>query len=302
MKNSLVGLFICLLIAGCSSSDSPTDTPTTGNLTISVDETFKPFIDSEISTFEGIYTYADIEVTYKPEIDAFNDLLADTVKLIIASRPFNKEELEVFKKWEIVPRITKIAYDGVALISSKDQADSNITMAELRDLLSGKSVKSFDNTKVVFDNSKSGTISYMRNKTGISEFSKNCFAVNSNEAVIDYVSKQSNSIGIIGANWISDRDDSTNLSFLKSVRVLEVGADDSEYFKPFQAYIAQKNYPLWREIYVLSKEAYTGLGSGLTAFLASERGQRIILKSGLVPATMPVRFVEFVPNEDFPNF
>jgi phosphate transport system substrate-binding protein len=73
--------------------------------------------------------------------------------------------------------------------------------------------------------------------------------------------------------------------------------ENSEYFKPYQAYIAQKIYPLWREVYIISKEAYTGLGTGLTAFIASERGQRIVLKFGLVPATMPVRLVELINEE-----
>ena len=47
-----------------------------------------------------------------------------------------------------------------------------------------------------------------------------------------------------------------------------------------------------RTWYIVSREARAGLGTGLASFLASERGQRIILKSGLVPATMPVRLVE----------
>lgn len=48
---------------------------------------------------------------------------------------------------------------------------------------------------------------------------------------------------------------------------------------------------------MVSKEAYTGLGAGFTAFVASERGQRIVLKFGLVPATMPVRLVEIINEE-----
>ena len=36
----------------------------------------------------------------------------------------------------------------------------------------------------------------------------------------------------------------------------------------------------------------SGLPSGLTSFLTDFRGQRIILKSGLVPATAPVRIVD----------
>ncbi len=291
-------IFILPFLCKCNSGGY-SDTPTTGELSISVDETFKPFIDSEISTFEGIYNYADIKVSYKPEGDAFNDLINDTVKLIIVSRQLNKEELKVFEKWEIVPKVTKIAYDAVALIGSKDLKDSIITLEELKGLLSGTTIQTLRNVKVVFDNNNSSTINYLMEKTGVRKLSPNCYALNSNRAVIDYISKEKSSIGVIGVNWISDRDDTTNLSFLESVKVLEVASSDtSEYSKPYQAYIAQKVYPLWREVYIVSKEAYTGLGTGFTSFVASERGQRIVLKFGLVPATMPVRLVEFKENED----
>jgi len=288
-------LFFCF---GCNGSDSPDDTPTYGQISISVDETFKPLIDSEIFTFEGIYNYTDVNASYKTEMEAFNDLMNDTIRLIIVPRQLNTDELKEFEKWEIVPKVTKIAYDAVALISSKDLKDSTLTLDEIKTLLSDGSVSSFKNVKVVFDNNNSSTINFLKEKTGVTQLSSNCYALTSNSAVIDYVAKEKNCIGVIGVNWISDRDDTTNLSFLNSVRVMEISTNEnSEYFKPYQAYIAQKIYPLWREVYIISKEAYTGLGTGLTAFIASERGQRIVLKFGLVPATMPVRLVELINEE-----
>jgi phosphate transport system substrate-binding protein len=295
-----ISFFLLLLFFyfGCNGSDSPDDTPTSGQISISVDETFKPLIDSEIYTFEGIYKYTDVNVSYKTEAEAFNDLMNDTIRLIIVPRKLNKEELKEFEKWEIVPKVTKIAYDGVALIGSKDLKDSTLTIEDIKILLSEGSGQFLKNVKVVFDNNNSSTINFLKEKTGIKKLSSNCYALTSNSAVIDYISKEKNSIGVIGVNWISDRDDTTNLSFLKSVKVLEIStSDSSEYYKPYQAYIARKVYPLWREVYIISKEAYTGLGTGLTAFIASERGQRIVLKFGLVPATMPVRLVELINEE-----
>ncbi|HVO75593.1 MAG TPA: substrate-binding domain-containing protein [Ignavibacteriaceae bacterium] len=309
-KNSIISSFLpgkvlflfftallFLLISGCKSEYS--DTPTYGSLSISVDETFQPLMDSEVKTFEGIYKYADVEVHYKPEGQAFNDIMNDTIKLIVAARNLNREEIEQFKKWEIVPRVTKIAYDAVALIGSKQLKDSTITLDEIKQLLLGSPKNPYGkNVKVVFDNNNSSTINFLKQKTGVDSLSKNCYALDSSTAVINYVSKEKNTIGVIGVNWISDRDDTTNLNFLKTVKVLEVAlTDTSEYYKPYQAYIAQKSYPLWREVYIISKEAYAGLGTGLTAFIASEKGQRIVLKFGLVPATMPVRLVEVI-NED----
>jgi len=295
-----VSFFLLLLLVcfGCSDSDSPDDTPTYGQISISVDETFMPLIDSEIDTFEGIYTYAAVKVSYKTEAAAFNDLMNDTIRLIIVPRQLDKNELKEFEKWEIVPKVTKIAYDAVALIGSKELKDSTLTLEEIKTLLSEGSTQSLKNVNVVFDNNNSSTINFLKEKTGVEKLSENCYALTSNNAVIDYISKTKNCIGVIGVNWISDRDDTTNQSFLKSVKVLEISTDEnSEYFKPYQAYIAQKIYPLWREVYIISKEAYTGLGTGLTAFIASERGQRIVLKFGLVSATMPVRLVELINEE-----
>jgi phosphate transport system substrate-binding protein len=180
--------------------------------------------------------------------------------------------------------------------------DTNYTIDEIKTLLTVDGNNSgSQKIKVVFDNNNSSTLNFLTEKTGIKEISKNCYALNSNQAVVDYISKEKNSIGVIGVNWISDNDDTTHLSFLKSAKVWEISSGEKlESFKPYQAYIAQKIYPLWREVYMLSREAYTGLGTGFTSFVASERGQRIVLKSGLVPATMPVRFVELI-NEEITN-
>ncbi|HEX9250813.1 MAG TPA: substrate-binding domain-containing protein [Ignavibacteriaceae bacterium] len=305
MKNSLIVLFFFLQLTvffACNKQDSPDDTPTTGKLTICADETYKPLIDSEIATFESIYKYSDISVKYKAETEAFNDLMNDSVRLIIVSRNLNKEELKQFEKWEIVPKINKVAYDAIALIGTKDIKDSIYTISKINSLInSDVKDRKLKNTKVVFDNNNSSTIRFIKEKTGVKNFSSNCYALSSSKAVLDYIAKEKNCIGIIGVNWISDHDDSTYISFLKSVKVLEVAIDEkSESYKPYQAYIAQKTYPLYREMYIISKEAYTGLGTGFTAFVASERGQRIVLKFGLVPATMPIRLVELI-NDDITN-
>lgn len=301
MNKKFTAVFILILstLVGCNRSDSPSDTPTYGDITISVDETIKPLIESEVTTFSSIYQYAHLKANYKAQDDAFNDLMTDSTRLIIAARYLNKDELKQFENWEIVPKITKIAIDAVALIGSNDLKDSVITMGELKNLISLGSADKYKNTKVVFDNNNSSTIATLKEKTGVGKLAPNCYALNTSTAVLNYVEKEKNTIGVIGVNWISDNDDSTKQTFLKSVKVLGVAeTDTSETFKPYQAYIALKKYPLSRNIYVLSREAYTGLGTGFTAFLASERGQRIVLKFGLVPATMPVRLVELI-NESY---
>ena len=39
--------------------------------------------------------------------------------------------------------------------------------------------------------------------------------------MIDYVSKNKNALGVVGVTWVSDRRDSTLMSFVNKVRVVE---------------------------------------------------------------------------------
>ena len=67
---------------------------------------------------------------------------------------------------------------------------------------------------------------------------------------------------------------------------------EMEYFAPHQAHIYRNYYPLSRSIYIFTHKAGRGVARGFAAFAAGVDGQKIIVKNGLVPATMPVRLVQ----------
>jgi phosphate transport system substrate-binding protein len=118
--------------------------------------------------------------------------------------------------------------------------------------------------------------------------------------VVEFISRNAEAIGIIGVSWVSDRTDSTTMTFLKKVKVMYVSRSEQptidNSYQPYQAYIAKRLYPLTRDIYVINIDPKNGLAGGFAAFLASDRGQRIILKAGILPATQPVRIVELNNN------
>jgi len=96
-------------------------------------------------------------------------------------------------------------------------------------------------------------------------------------------------------NWISDKDDSLSLSFTNKINTLAISqqyVNDGSFYRPQQGFIYDKSYPFVREVYVISRETFPGLGSGFVNWICAEQGQRIVLKSGLVPATMPIRLVQ----------
>jgi len=315
MKNNALAVLYILAASfsftSCNQTASkPTDeTPTRGNIKIGVDDSYKLLFDTEIFTFEATYHYAHIKPMYKPELELLDAFMKDSLRTIVTSRPLTKNETEYLASKQYIARTTKIANDAIAFITNKGNTDSTITYNQIHDIFSGKTDRwklinkknSLDKIKVVFDNEKSGNVRFVIEKLNLSyKFPKYCSAVNSNEEVVNYVEKHPNAIGIISVNWISDRQDSVSHSFLSKVNVLavsnEIEPDGGNYYRPYQGFVAEKSYPFIRSVYMICRETFSGLGSGFTSFVAGDIGQRIILKSGMVPSTMPVRLVQIKNN------
>ena len=167
-------LFACTIIVSCGNKKNyrPLDTPTTGTIKIAVDETISPVIHAEIDVFESIYFTAKINDTVCSEIDAFNLLLRDSVRMIVAGRKLSEEETKFFTDKKIFPKEVKIATDAIAFIVNPANADSFLTVKMVKSILTGQ-VQRWNELnpesklgiiKTVFDNPKSGTAEYAVNQ------------------------------------------------------------------------------------------------------------------------------------------
>ncbi len=304
MKNILyifILLFGSLLFYCSQKKNKATDTATYGEINIAADESFKPIIEAQLGVFGSEYYNAKINTFYLSEGRAFQKLIRDSVRLIVVSRKPNDNELNYFKSQKIVPKINKIATDAVALIVAKSNTDSLLTMSQLSKIMTGQISQwneinknsKLNNIGIVFDNNNSSNLQLLKSIFNLTTFTSNVASAGSNEKVIDFLQSNPNTIGVIGANWISDTDDPEVKQFLKKIRIIAISSKENptqkDYISPYQGEVFLKNYPLSRDIYTISRESRTGLGTGFNAFIMGERGQRIILKAGLVPAIMPYR-------------
>ena len=300
----LFGLLLFLASCGQMGKTGTNETPTRGNIKILADESFQPLIETEVFTFTHLYKNARITPLYKPEYDVINDFMKDSVKVIVTSKKLTDYQIQSLRDTLIIARTTTYAYDALALITNRENHDTLIKYNTVKDIFQGK-IKNWNeineksksgNIRVIFDNNKSGNIRYFKELFEIKDtLGKNFFAVNNNAEVINFVAKNPDALGIISVNWISDKDDSLTMSFIKKVNVIAVSQqyiNDGNYYRPHQGFIYDKSYPFVREIYLISRETFSGLGSGFINWATAEQGQRVVLKSGLVPATMPIRLVQ----------
>jgi phosphate transport system substrate-binding protein len=158
-------------------------------------------------------------------------------------------------------------------------------MQQVKQILTGKFKK---NLIPVFDGLKAtSTVRFIIDSVlrGDSLTSK-AMAARSSEAVVDYVANNKGVIGFIGTEWIGNPEDNQQLSFLKKVKVVYLESEKfpGYLYKPYQANVYAKVYPMVRDFTYILREQHTGLGTGFASFMKSEIGQLLFRRTYMAPA------------------
>ena len=276
-----------IFFVSCNQKAEQKDTILKGKISILVDETIKPIVEDEIMVFESAYD-AKVSLIAKSENEIMQSLSKNQSQVAIMARKLSTEEQNYFLTKKINPKVTPFAKDALIFISNKKNTDTLINLQEVLNFMKGSA-----QTKIkglVFDNPNSSTVRYMNNLASLKETpSKGIYSFKTNEEVIKYVAENDGMIGVVGVNWLQQP--TTKIEDLRSkISILSVKENNnSEYYYPSQNNIAEGKYALARDLYIINCQGYSGLGMGLSSFIAGERGQRIVLKSGLVPFNMPGR-------------
>lgn len=283
----VMGMFF-VSCTGTGKKADTRDTPTQGTINISVDESFKPVIQEELLVHHSSFPKTTIHVTYKSEAACFRDLQSDSTRMIIVARGLTEKEDSVYQNnLSYKPLYGILAYDAVVAIVNRESKDSVFTLADLRDILSGKRKI----TAVMDGKNATSTVRYLQDSIlHGAPFGPNVVASENSQQVIDVISKNPGMIGFVGLSWIGDSYDPQQIAYRKKIRtaLIEcVKCEEKGYFaKPSQASLSYGEYPLARPLYYILKENDTGLGTGFMNFMSLERGQLIFRRSFLVPAKM----------------
>lgn len=280
------------------------NTMNNGYIKIAVDQTMAPTIQAAINLFES-ENEAIVEPLYTSERETLDLLMADSVRLAVTARRLTTAERNYFYEQKYQPEEIRIALDAIALIVHPSNPDSIINVQNVKRILTGEAKQwneiypgsGLGNIQVIFDNTNSSIVRYANDSICRDKpLSSDLNALNLNEEVVEYVSQNPGSLGLIGVNLISDPNDSTVVELTTKVKVMRVTwnehPDRFNAVQPYQYYIYTGQYPFIREIYVILNDPRGELPKGFTRFLISDRGQRIILRSGLLPSVMPVNAVK----------
>src|SRR5690606_13961207 len=299
MKNIRVILcFVSMSIAALffiACNNAPTkDTQgiLTGRANVLVDETVAPIIEDQIAIFESSYTNAELTMIAKSENELIRALLRDSAQLAITTRELTEKESEFFKSKTIYPRTVRFATDAIAIITNKRNPDSTILADDIIRIMKGQEVTKIK--ALVFDNANSSTVAYFRKLAGVDKLpDQGVYALKGSREIVKYVKENPQSVGVLGINWIMQPEREL-VPYMEHIKVLGVKNQqgkpgDDGYYKPTQSNLALNLYPFTRPLYCINVQGKESIGLGFSSFLHGERGQRLILKSGLLPDSIPPR-------------
>ena len=329
-KYLVSALLVAALLATATSCHHTTDSSTSGFTTLMCDKTFENIIQQEIDVFEYTYPNASIIPYYIDAHSAIDSMLDGNARLIITAQELSKEQMDYLQSKNRFPaRSQRIAVDAIAVIVNKDNDIDELSISELRDILSGKTPRwkdvfpsKLDTIRVIFDHPGSSIYKYVKDSIMRGEEFGRIYSVDSLQQVFTEVERRRNAIGFIGVSWITadlansttaveqqetaatdtaameqrladlNKNDVSAIDFTSRIKVMKIRRDDEiEGYKPYQLYIYDGRYPLFRSVYVTTTEPNGSLQHGFYSFLSGFIGQKIILNTGVMPAIVQPRVV-----------
>ena len=319
----------CALILGagmqsCLKYEKKANSSTAGTTTMVCDASFQNIMQQEIDVFEYQYPDAHILARFEPQSVAIDSLMSLNTKTVVIARDLTDAEKRALRNKKKAVKSAKIAVDAVALIVNKDNPVSVLTVREVGDILSGRSPRWNDlepselgEIAVIFDDKGSSLVNYMRDSLlNGGELGPNVYAQGSVPKVFETVKENRNAIGVLGVSWLTSdmsgadiSPDSVAESILSDqpvigatltddIKVLKIRRNDEvTAYKPYQQNIFDGTYPLYRQIYMITTGVSGSLASGFYSFVTGETGQKIIMKTGILPARTRIQVVQLGEDE-----
>jgi len=300
-------VLIALLLAFFSSCnyDQIKSKSTTGELTIEADESIYPVVQKEVDEFTRLNTEAKIKIVTKPTKEVIADLVNGNTKMIIAGRDFDKQESDVAAANKTEMKKNEFALDGIGVIVNPSNPIVKLNYNELKRIFTGETTEwanldgdNKDQYKgkiklfITRGNSSLHDI-FRQNILGSADYSKNSTICSTSTQMVNFVESDKMAIGFTSMSWITKFADTldTGVKALKIATVDSAGRI-SDYVAFMQAYIANRTYPMDTKAYIFSTDYSMDLSVGFLSFLVAYDGQKIVLNSGLVPVTQPVKLIQ----------
>jgi phosphate transport system substrate-binding protein len=246
---------------------------------ISGSTTVLPIVQKAADQYMVAHPEADIQVSGGGSGVGIQAIGAKTVDIGMTSRDVTKDEMA--KNPSFV--VTTVAQDGIAIVVNPVNTAQYLTLDQIKNIYLGKITKwneitgaEVPNTNnqivVIGRDSASGTRVYF-DETLLSKATpiNKMLEKNSNGAILQTVAQTPGSIGYVSIGFVS-----------KDVKALPVWYNAQKIVAPTLENLKTKNYPVSRDLYVITNGPASGLSSDFIKYILSADGQKIVADEGYV--------------------
>lgn len=276
------------------------DTPTSGRLAVMSADCIAPVAQKQIEEFQRLYEKAAITMQVASSRETVAQFLRGEVRAIFLDRQLHPEEKQIARARDIAIDSFCIAHEGVAVIVHPENPVAALNLAQIGAIYRGE-IRNWREAGgphrpilPVALSRNSGTAEFvLAQAVRDTVFAPRTYVCASSAQLLATIAQRREALGFISSAWLNDSTVSRGAHAGK-VKVLKLAQDStSNPVALYQAAVHRGDYPLRRSLYVFTRDRRLDVAVGLTAFVTSAAGQKLMLNAGLVPATMPVKLVKF---------
>ncbi|MDU5110445.1 MAG: phosphate ABC transporter substrate-binding protein [Clostridium sp.] len=260
------------VVAGCGNSEDKTEANSSESVTISISGSTSvgPLMEKVAEKYEGANSNVSIEINQVGSSAGIKDAINGVSEIGMSSRELKAEEESQVKS-------NVIAYDGIAIITNKNNQIKNITLDQIKGIYTGQITNwnQIDGGKdapivVVSREEGSGTRDAFQEIVGYKseELKADAMISNGNGGVKETVASNDNAVGFVSFEYLDD----------------EVNIANVENVEPKADLVKSGQYKISRPFLLVNKDGELSEdGQKLIDFILSDEGQAIVKENKLIP-------------------
>ncbi len=289
----VVGL-LAALASGCGSPQPARveDSHSSGRITIVTAGAAARLVRLEADTFRVLYPRAEIIVRPGTSREAVRALYAAEADAAVITRDLLPDERRAAVQGGLELEGYRFAREGLVMVVHPEQEVEKLSMDEVRAIYRGdvSDWSAFGGAGArivpVVQPPEADATDFFADAVMAGEPMKApAVTAQDDSMVARTVASHPGAIGYVSLPWARRGVKPLGLARLKGL----------DYTFPDARTVYRESYPLTRSYSLYLRPGGARLAEGFVTFVTSREGQKLVLGSGLVPATVPVRFVTRSP-------
>jgi phosphate transport system substrate-binding protein len=268
------------------------DTLTSGRISVASAAEARTIVDREREEFEKLYPESAIRVATRPSREAIRALFAAECDLAVISRELEPDERSAAARGGLDLEGYRFAKDAVVVIANPGNPVENVALDEMKRIYLGKITNWSElggpdrPIEPVFPDPKTDLAEFfVQQVMGGEPVQTRVAVVDDDSSAVAEVRARPGGIGFVSLAWADRGAKTLRISALTGL----------PYWKPDLEAVYQGDYPLTRALSFYVRANGPRLAHGLITYATSRDGQEIVHEAGLVPTSVPVRFVRRSP-------